>query len=108
MNKDKIVIPEKYANIAKSLIDVFKEETFPNATLSEKTESALSSLFNMLLPEQAVKLDDYLDIELLLLAVYQAYRDNFGAFQDWQQRNAFCIRTMGLIHSVLGPETAKI
>jgi hypothetical protein len=61
-----------------------------------------------LLPEQAVKLDDYFDIELLFYAVCQMYEEQFNVFADWNQRQAFCIRVMGLIQSVLPPETAKV
>ncbi len=109
--EDKIVIPREYVNNAQSLIDVLKEETFPNGekgTLSEKTENAIKLLFTILLPKQATKLDDYIDPELLLLAFYQAYLDQFDTFQNWEQRNAFCVRMIGLAQSVLTPETAKI
>ncbi len=62
----------------------------------------------MLLPEQAVKLDDYFDIELLFYAVCKMYDEQFNVFADWNQRQAFCIRVMGIIQSVLPPETAKV
>lgn len=110
-NEDGIVIPREYSIYAQSLIDVFREETFPNGKkgkFSEKTELALSSLFNILLPKNAVKLDDAVDPELFLLALYKAYRDNFDLFQNWGQRDAFCARMIGLAQSVLSPETAKI
>jgi hypothetical protein len=61
----------------------------------------------MLLPEKAVKLDDYFDIELLFYAVCKMYDEQFNVFADWNQRQAFCIRVMGIIQSVLPPETAK-
>jgi hypothetical protein len=115
LGEDEIVIPFEYANYAESLIDVFSEETFPNGSneygygmLSNETEFALSTLFNRLLPEQAVKLDDYPDVELLLLAIYRAYWDRFNTFKNWDQREAFCNRVRGLIQSVLTPETGKI
>ena len=113
LGEDEIVIPFEYANYAKSLIDVFSEETFPNGNyrygmLSEKTEFALLTLFNRLLPEQAVKLDDYIDVELLLLAIYKTYWDHFDTLKNWLQREAFCNRVSGLIQSVLTPETGKI
>ena len=107
-----IVIPREYSIYAQSLIDVFRNETFPNGTngkFSEKTELAIESLFNILLPKRSVKLDDYLDPELFLLALYKAYNDNFALFQgNWKQLEAFCIRVIGLVQSVLSPETAKI
>jgi hypothetical protein len=123
--EDEIVIPREYADYAKSLIDVFREETFPkgipgkvdevsyettpfDVALTEKTEDALKLLFAILLPKNAVKLDDSIDPELFLLALYNAYRDNFDLFQNWEQRGAFCVRMIGLAQSVLPPETAKI
>jgi hypothetical protein len=115
-----ILIPQEYASLAQSLVDVFREETFPNGTpgvnniprnieLSERTESALLSLLNILVPQQAVKLDECIDVELLLLATYQAYVNNFDTFNNnWAQLDALCIRVMGLIQSALIPETGKI
>lgn len=104
-----IIIPEVYADYAQELINVFKKESFPGGKLSDDAEVALVSLFDRLLPENAVKLDDYLDPELLLLAVYKAYRDNFATFNyNWKQLDAFGIRVIGLIQSVLAPETAEI
>lgn len=110
-----IVIPPDYEDYANSLIDVFSKETFPNGgkqyghgMLSEETELELSKLFNLLLPEKAVKLEDYLDVELLLLAVYQAHWNHFETFDNQAQQHAFCIRVRGLIQGVLAPETAKI
>lgn len=90
---DEIIIPQDYADYAKSLIDIFKDETFPhgvpgqngvpfNTTLSEQTELALAHLLNRLVPKAAVKLDEHIDVELLLLAIYKAYLINFVDFND--------------------------
>jgi hypothetical protein len=115
---NEIVIPREYISYANDLIDVFSRETFPNGLpgnngnpcymrLSDETELAISSLFKRLLPEKAVKAD-YLDVELALLAVYMALDSRFGTFQNRGQRAAFCVRVIGLIQSVLAPETARI
>ncbi len=101
-------IPVEYGIYLKSLVNVFAEERFSDCKLSQKTEAALHSLFNMLLPKKAVKLDDYIDVELFFLAACLAYRNNDKAFQNQHQRNAFCIRVIGLIQSVLPPETGKV
>jgi hypothetical protein len=90
-----IGIPREYKICAKSLIDVFREETFPHGTavnsrFSENTESALSSLINILIPKNAVHLDEHIDPELFLLALYKAYTKNFALFRKWNQRDAFC------------------
>lgn len=115
-----ILIPQEYASLAQSMIDVFREETFPNGIpgenniprnieLSEPTEAALLSLLDILVPKHAVKLDECIDAELLLLATYQAYVNNFDTFNfNWDKLDALCIRVMGLIQSALIPETGKI
>ncbi len=117
--EDKIVIPQEYAAYAQSLIDVFKEESFPHGipgnadfpmhgALSEKTENAIESLFNIVLPKKAVKLDDYIDPELFLLALCKVYRENIRTFYNFERLNVFCIRMIGLAQSILSPETAKM
>lgn len=123
--EDEIIIPKEYADYAQSLIDVFKDEAFPNGVpggkdsnghdvpfnvlLSEKTELAFTSLLNILVPKTAVKLDEHIDEELLLLAIYKAYVKNFPAFNyNWDKLDALCIRLMGLTQSALIPETGEI
>lgn len=118
--EDEIVIPQEYAILAQSLIDVFQDETFPNGVpginniplniaLSEKTELALSSLLNILVPKTAVRLDEHIDAELLLLAIYKAYVKNFPSFNyNWDKLDMICIRAMGLTQSALIPETGEI
>jgi len=102
-----MLVPSHYAKLALEWVEVFSKETAPER-LSEKTESTLQLLFNTLLPDEAVRLDDYRDVELLLLALYKAYDDHFNTFRNWNQRDAFCIRVIGLVQSVLPPETAMI
>ncbi|HLB43314.1 MAG TPA: hypothetical protein VJN02_10815 [Gammaproteobacteria bacterium] len=61
------------------------------------------------LPNKAVKLDDdALDPELFLYAFYKLYANHFNRFQNWDQRDHFCIKVGGWIQSLLPPETAKI
>lgn len=106
-----MVVPEEYTRYAHSLMDVFTKEEFsngPEGKFSEKTELALSSLFDILLPKKALKLDDYLNPALFLLALYKAYENKFDTFHNEDQRVAFCIRVVGLVQSMLLPETAKI
>ena len=111
---DEIIIPPEYTSYLESLVEVISRETFPygrlskdNNKLSEETEFALSTLLNILIPKKAVKLDDYLDVELFLLAAYKVYRDE-NVLKDENKWDAFCIRVIGLILSVLPPETAEI
>ncbi|OGT38518.1 MAG: hypothetical protein A3F11_04495 [Gammaproteobacteria bacterium RIFCSPHIGHO2_12_FULL_37_14] len=114
MHNDEIVIPREYAAYLESLIDVFANETFPNGTaidspLGEQTEEALNWFRKITLPNKAVKLDDdALDPELFLYAFYKRYVNHFNRFQNWGQRDHFCIKVGGWIQSLLTPETAKI
>lgn len=117
-NEEEIVIPREYVSYANALVDVFTRETFPNGIpglngnpwymrLSDETELALTSLFNRLLPEKAVNAN-YLDVELALFTAYKIYGAKFNTFQNWVQRDAFCVRVIGLIQGVLAPEEARI
>jgi hypothetical protein len=118
--EDEIVIPEDYARLAQSLVDVFREEKFPNGVpgvnkiprnieLSVPTELELTHLLDRLVPRAVVKLDEHIDVELLQLAVYKAYVKNFSSFNyDWGKLDALCIRVMGLIKTALIPETGEI
>ncbi len=70
-----MLVPVDYATYAQSLIDVFRTG-ITEGKLNEQGEATLSLLFNtILLPKTAVKLDNYIDVELLLIAIYQAYQD---------------------------------
>jgi len=111
---DQIIIPKEYITYFESLVEVISKETFPygrlskdNNKLSEETELKLSELLDRLIPKQAVKLDDYLDVELFLLAAYTVYRDE-NVLNDDKKWDAFCIRVIGLILSVLSPEPSEI
>jgi hypothetical protein len=90
------------------MITVFTQETFTENKCCAATDDALSQFRDMLLPEHAVNLDNYFDIELLLYAAYKLYDDRFDDFQNWKQRDAFCIGVIGFIQSLVTPETAKI
>lgn len=110
-NEEEIVIPQSYAIYAKQLLDTFTQEDVKANQLnnfSQPAEEALDDLYETLLPKKAIKLNDYLDVELFLLALYKAYNDHFAQFKNWEQREAFCVRVIGLVQSVLSPETAKI
>lgn len=108
MQNNQIVIPEVYSNRINKLIDVFVHESFHSDDLSQGTYVELELLFKFILPVDPVKLDNYIDVELLLFAAFQAYKDNFDSFYNWAQRDAFCIYVIGLIQSVLIPEVAKL
>lgn len=117
-HKKEIVIPTEYTALINNLINLFTSEyispdrkyftQLPFTKLSEDIENAMRSLLNLLVPKTAVELDNHIDVELLLLAAYQLYRQKFHHFASGEQRDAFCIRVIGLIQSALSPETAKM
>jgi hypothetical protein len=121
-DNETVVVPKEYADLAEKMIKVFLKETFPNGVpgadrnpndpdagiipwdtqLSEQTEQALKFLLDRLVPEEAVKLKDHIDAELVLLAVYRAYVKFFESFKnqrgdyDFDKLDMICIRVMGL------------
>lgn len=109
----KMIIPTEYANYINQLINVFSKEIIAPGTtnftqLSAETEGAMSLFLSRLIPNTALTLDNHIDVELLLLAAYKLYNKRHHDFRNWEQRDAFCIRVIGLIQSVLLPETAKV
>ncbi|MFZ3066969.1 MAG: hypothetical protein WA253_02330, partial [Gammaproteobacteria bacterium] len=104
-----IMIPEEYTYNANALVDAFIEQPIQSAAnLSASAQSAFLAFFDRLLPKGAVHLDDYVNPSVLLLALLNAYFDRFNDFQDRHQRDAFCVRIIGLAQSVLSVEDAKI
>ncbi len=120
--KGEIQVPADYQAIIDGLITVFKSENIANGTTDYRTlnaniETAMDTLYNRLLPD--FKEEDiskrhvftklnHLDVELLLYAAYKAYDAHFDSFKSWEQRNAYCIRVIGILQNFLPPETAKI
>lgn len=135
---DKIILSEDYIDYIKTLIEVFKAEELPEflydertrrsnpLELSDEAESAVMSLLDKLIPEKAIKLDDRIDPELLLIAadrMYEKYNYAYSGglnsryprhpnqdegFKSFAQDDAFSLRIIGLIISALEPGTAKI
>lgn len=119
---EEIIVPREYDLLAESLYGVIREEIFPNdispinlmrknIELSDSTELALSSLLNLLVPRKAVMLDECIDTELLLFALYKSYVDfirSLDSYYYWNRQDALSIRVIGLIQSALIPEMAEI
>lgn len=109
---EEIIVPPEYENYMQSLINAFAEETFPNGNdmkseLSYHTENALRLMRSIMLPNFALKLDDYIDPELMLLAAYKAYEINRDKLRMSEQQDHFCVKVIGFIQSILTPEMAK-
>ena len=93
------------------LINIIARENCANGVmgpLSEETEAALTTFRETLLPDKAVRLNDYFDIEQFLLVARSAYNANFNTFQTWNQRDVFCIRLIGFLQGLVSPEFGKI
>jgi len=104
---NRIVIPEEYFGFIQACIDVCKEEIIADGKLGEKSKAAIDIFRNRLLPVDApIKLYDYIDVELLLLAAYQLFED--GSYNTKTKLQRFSAQTVGLIQGVISPETATI
>jgi hypothetical protein len=119
--EEEIVIPREYKKMIQSLIDIFSTETFPRRVmrnqydidlkdrLNDEIEKALDSFREQILPKNFVK-PDFLDPELLLLAAYKTYEENYFPPQYLEQRAQKChfsVKVIGFIQSVLTPDIAR-
>ncbi len=123
MDEDgEIEIPANYQAIIDELIILFKAENIQTRStqypmpkriadvlLSADVETAMTALYNLLLPKERVLTQkNYLEIELLLVAAYD-YRIHFRADDRFDAKvGAYCIRVLGILQRFLQPETAKI
>nr|AIA12942.1 Unknown Function [uncultured bacterium] len=106
-NKDEIVIPEDYVTYLQFIFNTIKDEKFLNNDLNENTQLVLKKLFCYLLPEKPIKLDDYIDTELFLLAAYKVFNDNHRGL-SFKQQSLFIVNVIGLIQNVQPREVAII
>lgn len=113
--EDVIDLPSVYQDYAEELIEQFRAEQLPLVQLSDHTELYLTELYAELLPDAVIDLDNYLDIELLLVAICKAYYKHYRTLivevekaitEDRAEH--FCNRVIGILQRVLPPETAKI
>jgi hypothetical protein len=96
------------------LITVIAKETFANGSeddrlidrISEETKAALSVFIKTILPDEAITLDNYVDVEKLLIAAYKAYNAQLYPLH-WKQRDLFCIGVIGFLQSVQNPGLGK-
>ncbi|MBV8802366.1 MAG: hypothetical protein JO131_05290 [Gammaproteobacteria bacterium] len=122
--KARFDIPDEYTTILQKMIDVFKEETFPNgvkagSAFSYQTEVALHQFREKLLPENPITLDKSIKIELFLYAAHKVFDDNFNSFDNcaalrtrgekgvFRARTAYCIYVIGFIQSLLTPQLGR-
>jgi len=110
--KNEFYIPAEYIADLEAMIEVFKNETFPNGSgveekLSDKTKIALQQFRNKILPENAVTLAKSVQAELLLYAAYKIYDDYLDALGYGDKRRAYCRYIIGFIQSLLSPKDAE-
>lgn len=106
-----IVIPQAYEDQIRNLIGLLAGNRVcrndPRGVKGElSAEEALDNFFKMLVPENAIKLQDYLDVQLLLLACYKVYRNSTLGHEN--NDHFFCVRVIGSIQSVLPLEMIKV
>ncbi len=80
------------------------EATIKNA--SEATLTALETLRDKLFKPKSLK--KCIDVDQLLIAVYNAYDTKFDTFQNWAERDAYAVLVIGLIQSLADPRLGKI
>jgi hypothetical protein len=98
--KGEFDIPADYTAELKKMVNVFKNEKFPDGTgvdakISKETELALRQFRDKILPEKAVTLDESIQPELFLYAALKIYDDCFYDFKNWDQRDAYCKEIVG-------------
>lgn len=83
--------------------------------MNKDTELALETFRKRLLPDEAVAIDDYFDIEQFLIAAYKAYENHLSScehptiyFNNWPQRDVYAIFVIGFLQSLVSPEYGKI
>src|SRR3990167_4887016 len=96
----------QYKNKMQQLADVIMKENGKKGNLSKETEEALDEFRKSLLPACAIVLDDYVDVEQLLIAAYRAFDRNFMTFTRGQSE-IFSIHVIGFIQSLLRPDDGK-
>jgi hypothetical protein len=91
---------EEYASELNLLIAEIKKG-------EEAGDKAISDFRKKYLPKNAIRLNEYVDVEALLHEAYKAYVDEYDNLK-YDQRVKYCINVIGFIQSLLSPETAKI
>jgi hypothetical protein len=107
---------EQYSLKMKSLIAVIAKEKFLNGNensrlidqINQETQEALGTFRKELLPDMAITLDHYFNINELLISAYTTYNNHFKTLHDWNQRALYCVGVLGFLQSLLTPEIAKV
>jgi len=102
------VKPANYDEILLPILNQIVNDPPEDKNPSEATEAALTAFRTLLLPDTAIDLDNYFDMEQFLLAAYTIYDTRFDTFQNWEQRALFCIRVIGFLQSLQSVEVAKV
>jgi len=105
----------QYKNILTNVVNVIAQEDFINGfdgdrlfdRINDETRFMFNAFLNKLLPSDAVTIDDYFDINLLLKVAYKVYISFFYTLNN-DQRDFYAVSVIGLILSLLNPERGKI
>ena len=107
-NNQTLVIPQYYMDYAQSIVDAFAADPFEQDEMNEQTRQVLNSFFEIIIPKKSIKLADYLDPELLLHALLTAYAMKLAKCIDSGWASTFCVNIIGLMQSILMPESAML
>lgn len=85
-------------------VDWINEEAQINK-LNERTNQALQTFRDILLPNRAIAIDECLDIEQFLIAANKVYSDD--VFQNWHQQQVYIINVISFILGLAPPPLSK-
>lgn len=75
---------------------------------AEEVKQTLQEFRRKVLPEKAVKLEEYYNVEQLLLSAYQAFDNKVDNLQYCDQRRSFTVNVLGFCQSLLSRKDAEV
>lgn len=112
--KDKVQQKKQYTTKIEKLIHLIVKQNVVHTngtriidTISDELAGALESFRKELSPKEGVRLQESIDLEMLLEAAYHVQIDNLSLLQNSDHRSLYCIGIIGFIQSLLIPSMAK-
>lgn len=94
--------------IAEDKVVGIDEHVNANTVIDVKTELELEAFRKKILPNEAVAIDNYVDIEVLYIAANKAFDLHDKKCNHWGQKHIYTQRVIGFIQTLLSPEPAMI
>ncbi len=112
-NNGQIKVPRSYQCFINHIILVCNPVNFPvdrngNQILNSRVEEVMEIAYENVIQDFVLTKKNHWDVEMLLYAAYKTYEATPCPLETIELRQLFCIRMIGLLQSILSPETAKI